>query len=272
MKIWLRTLLSVTAAVLVMQALLPTSAIAAPRCFGKKATIVVTGKDGGKATKGTRRRDVIVVKAGGSRVYAKGGNDLICGGKGSDWIDGGTGNDRISAGAGLRDILQDPAGNNVLMGGEGTDWFIPEGGNDVIDGGDSNIYWDDAVFFDDGPHPIQDPLATTGVAMDASGAATGHGTDHLSRIDYIAGTPFGDVLWGNELENTLEPLGGPDVAHGAGAHDSITGGGSESDTDEMYGDEGDDYLSGGGGTDTANGGPGTDNCIAETKVECEYSA
>ena len=60
-----------------------------PRCSGKRATIVGTGRS--ERLKGTRRADVIVALGGNDKIAAGRGNDLICAGNGNDSIDGGDG-------------------------------------------------------------------------------------------------------------------------------------------------------------------------------------
>ncbi len=59
----------------------------APRCFGKKATIVGTQRD--DRIKGTDRDDVILALGGKDAVNGRGGNDRICRGQGFDGLSGG---------------------------------------------------------------------------------------------------------------------------------------------------------------------------------------
>jgi uncharacterized delta-60 repeat protein len=94
-----------------------------PRCAGKKATIVGTGRS--DRLKGTRRADVIVALGGNDRIAAGRGNDLICAGDGNDSIEGGTGNDRLFG----------QNGTDKLGGGDGTDSLSGGNGNDQLGGG-----------------------------------------------------------------------------------------------------------------------------------------
>src|ERR687891_5916 len=83
----------------------PVSASAAPRCFGRAATIV--GSDRLRDPDdliGTPRADVIVARGGHDTVDGRGGNDLICGGDGFDLIRGGKGNDRVKGGKGSDNV------------------------------------------------------------------------------------------------------------------------------------------------------------------------
>ena len=96
---------------------------AAPRCFGKKATIVGTTK--ADHIKGTARADVIVGLGGNDVIKGLGRGDRICGGEGSDKLIGG---DR-------GDALVGEAGNDTLSGGGGSDGLFGGAGNDTFNGG-----------------------------------------------------------------------------------------------------------------------------------------
>ena len=86
------------------------------RCQGARATILATGP----RTRGTRRRDVIVGRAGRDIIRGLGGNDLICGRGGADLLIGGAGADRLLGGAGA-DRLLGGRGRDHLEGGPGRD-------------------------------------------------------------------------------------------------------------------------------------------------------
>ncbi|HVU72771.1 MAG TPA: carboxypeptidase regulatory-like domain-containing protein [Mycobacteriales bacterium] len=105
-----------------------------PTCFGKKATIVVTGRH----ANGTKKNDVIVVtNKKGATVNGGAGNDLICGGAGKDVLSGGAGNDKINGGKG-NDKIDGGAGNDTLLGGAGNDVMTLGAGKDSADGGAGN--------------------------------------------------------------------------------------------------------------------------------------
>ena len=130
---------------------------AAARCFGKRATIVGTGR--ADRLIGTPRTDVIQGLAGrGDLIKGRGGNDLICGNQGRDRILGGNGNDKIKGENGIdtlfgqrgRDLLRTGGniagfrngvdvgngggGADILVGTRGIDQFSGGPGNDVIRG------------------------------------------------------------------------------------------------------------------------------------------
>ena len=100
----------------------PQPATPAPRCAGKRATIV--GTPGRDRLRGTSRTDVIVALGGNDRVVARGGRDLVCGGTGRDRLSGGAGRDRLLGGPG-RDVLLGGAGRDRLIGGAGKDRVVP---------------------------------------------------------------------------------------------------------------------------------------------------
>ena len=91
------------------------TAMPAPRCAGKPATIVGTPRR--DVLRGTRRADVIVSLGGRDRIKAGGGNDKVCSGSGKDVVFGQAGNDRLLGGAGA----------DRLLGGAGRDACRPLG-------------------------------------------------------------------------------------------------------------------------------------------------
>lgn len=122
---------AVVAVAMVAAPAAPAQAKKAPRCDGKKATIVSSAA----LIKGTDKRDVIYVK-GAKRhtVLAGAGNDLVCGSAGADTIDGGPGNDKILGKDGA-DALFGGAGSDKLFGGAGSDELDGNDGIDVLNGG-----------------------------------------------------------------------------------------------------------------------------------------
>jgi Ca2+-binding RTX toxin-like protein len=279
----------------------PSSA-AAPKCFGKKATIIGTNK--ADALKGTARADVIVGLGGNDTIRSLNGTDLICGGSGNDEVYGGAGRDRI----------QGAAGNDRLLGEGGNDDLWGQEGDDSFNGGSGFNF----AFFAD---------AQIGVEVDlAAGVATGEGTDALVGIQGVFGSNFDDTLTGDTTNNQFEGLEGDDTLVGGGGHDAVTyfyaGGGmtidltagtatgagtdilseirlvhggpfgdtitgdanpnyiesgSGDDTiagldedDVLAAEEGDDTIDGGNGNDVVDGGPGNDSCVnGEDVTDCE---
>ena len=268
---------------------------AAPRCFGKKATIVGTTK--ADHIKGTARADVIVGLGGNDVIKGLGRGDRICGGEGSDKLIGG---DR-------GDALVGEAGNDTLSGGGGSDGLFGGAGNDTFNGGTG---FDLASYF----------FAPSGVQADlTAGTATGgEDTDALTGIEDLEGSLFDDTLTGNSGENFFFPGEGNDTVNGGGGttdrvdfffslnavvvdltagtatgegtdtltgigqvfgsrHDDTITGDADANTllggpgnDTISGADGDDTLDGGDGSDTLDGGIGTDTCTTgETVTNCE---
>jgi uncharacterized delta-60 repeat protein len=97
------TLVNANAAIARLQADAPRTtpgpgATRAPRCGGRRATIVGTGKR--NVLRGTRKRDVIAGRGGNDVIRGLRGNDVICGGPGRDRLIGGGGRDRCLGGPG----------------------------------------------------------------------------------------------------------------------------------------------------------------------------
>jgi RTX calcium-binding nonapeptide repeat (4 copies) len=76
----------------------PVAGAPDPRCHGKRADIVGTGR--ADDIVGTSGRDVIVGRGGADKIRGHAGNDLICGNGGRDRLRGGRGHDRLFGGPG----------------------------------------------------------------------------------------------------------------------------------------------------------------------------
>jgi Ca2+-binding RTX toxin-like protein len=175
-------------------------------------------------------------------------------------LTGGNGNDRLTgsnslangnnvlAGAGGNDQLNGLLGNDTLLGGAGDDAY--NGGGDV-----------DTASFAASPAGVTADLDTGG----GTGTATGEGTDTLSEIENLTGSPQGDSLTGNAGPNVMAGgdgadllfgEAGTDTVHGDGGDDSVNGG-ADSDSGGsagVFGDAGDDTLNGNAGDDALDGG------------------
>ncbi len=234
-------------------------AAAAPRCFGRAATIVGTpDKD---QLSGTPRRDVIVGLDGRDRIFGRGGDDLLCGGGGPDRIRAGSGNDRVDGGNGF-DFLRGEVGNDELTGGASGDFLIGSAGNDRIDGGSGNDVLhpgagDDVVRGGRGAFDLasffRSPAAVT-VDLGVTGPqVTGEGTDTLTGVESVEGSGFNDLLRGRDVPGVNGDL----LVGLAGV-------------DQLLGLDGDDILDGGDGSDSGapapgnlNGGPGNDLILGD---------
>src|SRR5919106_1733176 len=244
----------VLTAVLVAAFVVAPPASAAPRCFGKKATIEGTGKR--DRIKGTPGRDVIVARGGRDFILGRAGNDLICAGGGNDTIRGKKGNDRIDGGA----------------------------GDDVFDGGGRAF---DLAGFEHSPVGVVVDLNVT------TPQVTNEGTDTIVATEGLFGSEFNDVLTGHNAPSTtgnglfgflgtdqLFGLDGDDTVDGGPGNDGggpgvgILNGGPGNDIifgdigdDHLYGEAGMDLLDGFDGNDFGSGGPDLDVCVSIESVD-----
>jgi len=127
------------------------------------------------------------------------------------------------------DVLTGTSGADVICGRGGNDVIQGRGGNDVLAGGPGT----DTVSFSQSDHDV--------VVRLHSWRAGGAGQDEVYGFENVDGSPFGDLLFGDDLANRLRGLGGPDT---------------------LTGFSGDDTLVGGAGADTCHGGADTDVATA----------
>jgi Ca2+-binding RTX toxin-like protein len=180
-------------------------------------------------------------------------------------------------------------GPNVLRGGAGPDVLAGHGGNDTLDGGPGIDRLDYA----------SSPTAVTVNLIQRT--ATGDGSDALSEIEDVTGSPAGDRLIGDAGANALNGGSGDDRVDGGGGDDALDGGsgvdrvefalandgvdvdlrdgtasGSGADTlasfesvlgtsqaDTIHGDGAKNTLDGGGGSDELYGHGGRDEVIGK---------
>lgn len=194
-------------------------------CDGQVASIV--GTDDADTLSGTPKRDVIAGYGGGDLIKGNGGNDLICAGNGFDTVLGGDGNDE----------MRGQNGNDLLLGGPDADKYYGGPG-------------DNTASFVDATGPVT-------VDLDA-GTATGEGTDKLSAILNVWGSPFDDQIQGSDQANVILSMAGHDIVLGGDGADELIGGPGG---DELLGGNGADTLDGENGADTLRGGRGFDLLI-----------
>jgi hypothetical protein len=116
-------------------------------------------------------------------------------------------------------MIQNGTGADSIAGGSGRDRLVHDG--------------------------IAAPIDIDLARSEAEGIG-GAGSDQISGIEALTGTPFADRLAGNDGRNQLAGAGGDDVLTGRGGDDFLDGG------------EGDDALSGDLGRDIVDGGVGRD--------------
>jgi Ca2+-binding RTX toxin-like protein len=214
---------------------------AAPKCFGKTATIVSNAA----TINGTPGADVIVAGGGNNKINAGNGNDRVCAGGGIDGVKGGGGNDMIDGGAGSDGtpqcvgnvFIDGGAGNDTIKGGSGDNCYKGGAGADKLTGGAN----DDYMLGGTGSDKLDggangNPLTSTALGDTASfrdlpasvtanlstGTATSGGdTDTLTNMENLFGTSHDDTLVGGgsgagSTPNGLEGWLGDDTLEGNG--------------------------------------------------------
>lgn len=203
---------------------------AAPRCLGKRATIVRgAGNDVIHAGRGP---DVIYAGGGEDRVVGGRGNDTICGGPGRDRIDGGRGSDDLAGGGG-DDRLRGQSGNDRLRGGPGADRVDGGRGDDpLVSGGPGSF---DVVVggtggdrIDGGPgkHDVASYATTTAPLQLELASGTARGAEHerLRGFEDALGGSGADTLVGDSAANRLDGGPGDDRLQASGPGDAAFGG------------------------------------------------
>jgi Ca2+-binding RTX toxin-like protein len=222
-------------AVVASLALAVPEAQAAPRCFGKSATIVGTSKS--ETINGTSKADVIVGLGGGDLIRGRGGNDTICGagdkdtvlgqggndlisgdsgadkvvgGGGADEVVGGGANDDVFGGARF-DILWGGLGNDDLFGGGAQDILLGNAASDLLDGGSGPFDVASYLFAENG---ITASLTTN--------QATGEGTDTLRSIEGLEGSSKSDTFVGSSGDDFFWDYKAGDSYNGLDGFDLVS--------------------------------------------------
>lgn len=171
------------------------------------------------------------------------GNDLIIRDRAGDYNEG-------SSVAGLHS-----GGHVGIFGDDGEDtihYQRVEGGMLISLGPVGDAY---AVpYSDDVQQLFKTPGA--GVARALNPSALGHfGDDILHSFENVVGTNWGDLIFGDDDDNSLNGLHGDNSIFAGKGDDTIHGG---SDNDLLVGEKGDDLIYGGAGDDTLLGDSGED--------------
>ena len=245
---------------------------------------VITGIEGAI---GSDHDDVLQGTDAANRLEGGAGADRVDGGAGVDWVSyrgsnegvsvdlrdnavsgGHAGGDTITGfenvtGSAFRDVLIGNDEVNRLVGAGGADDLQGNGGNDVLEGGAGADTLDGGTGTDWASYAGSD----TGVSVDFNNGASekGHAQgDVFTSIENLRGSPYNDMLSGDDSVNAIDGEDGADELQGNGGNDVLKGGagadrldGGEGD-DELAGDEGDDILVGGAGADRLDGGTGVD--------------
>jgi Ca2+-binding RTX toxin-like protein len=185
---------------------------------------------------------------------------------------GGPFNDTLT-GNPLDNQISGGPGNDVINGGAGNDLLVPGDGDDTVIGGP-------------GVDRADYQEHTAGIIADLDGAIGDDGSpgerDTLGAdVENLTGTPYDDVLIGNDGaneinglagQNIIKGLGGPDkltagsVIYGGDGDDTLTGSGAQS---YLLGEAGEDTIVGKTAFDLIDGGPNADTCTGEKLFNCE---
>ena len=210
---------------------------------------VIYGGKGGDVIHGGDGNDTVYGQGGGDRIYGDAGSDHLDGGAQTDRIHGGSGNDTLIGGT-ENDFLYGDAGNDLISGAGGKDRMDGGSGADSFYGGNGN----DIVDYSHSPVGI---VATIDGNND-DGAPGEH--DNIVEVENILGSPFDDVIVGDEGRNSLMGGDGNDTIDGGGGHDTLEG---NAGNDVLIGSGGHDSLLGGEGDDTITGSSGLDRMFGE---------
>lgn len=136
-------------------------------------------------------------------------------------------------------MLVGTSGPDVLCGGEGNDTFRGLGGNDIFYGGPGT----DTADYSNATAAIKADLLRDGKI-----SGRGNGTDTMTGIEVVLGTPKADEIQGGEGSERLIGGGGNDFLLGWEGNDRLLGGAG---ADDLGGGPGNDHLDGGAGVDRA---------------------
>jgi Ca2+-binding RTX toxin-like protein len=177
---------------------------------------------------GGSQNDTLTGNSLDNSLYGAAGNDTLSGGEGNDTLYGIVGDDTLSGGA----------GNDYLFGGDGNDFLGGGAGNDNLNGGANN----DTYFInvDASSGEIDTINDTSGIdTIDFSTNSVKSITIDLSQttaqtvatgvqlvipvvsIENVNGGRLGDMLIGNNLNNTLRGGAGYDTLTGGAGSDSF---------------------------------------------------
>ena len=225
---------------------------------------------------GSRFADRLTGNAWGNQLRGGAGNDLLAGGEGDDVLVGQSGDDTLDGGGGMLDFVAHPTSPGPIIAnlaagvvtGEGTDRLVGVEGvagsrhDDTLYGGSASSILaggpGNDTIVGTGSADILLPLSW-GARVDLLGrTATGEGSDTVSGIDVVVGTPGDDVLTGSDADEIFLAGSGADTVSGGGGSDILLGGDGP---DVLAGGAGDDVIRGdqlANAADHIDGGDGTD--------------
>lgn len=211
---------------------------------GVTGRVIALGLDGVDVIDGSGLTSIGLIAFGGGgddTLIGGGGDDLLLGGLDHDVLIGDAGNDTLDGGEG-DDIMQGGFGDDLLIDGPGSDFYdfsrgpTEDLGNDTIIGaaGAEDYDIDGISFHNFNEAIVVDLTSATVVNMAGKLVLT---VDSASSLEAVFGTPYDDLIIGNERSNFL---------FGQAGNDTLIGNAGD---DYLQGDEGNDSLVGGSGND-----------------------
>lgn len=211
------------------------------------------GGSGDDRLEGLPGHDILVGDAGNDTLDGDDGSDQLSGSDGNDTLYGGRNADRLHGGPGV-DMLWGGDGNDFLNGGSGSG---PGGGGVYGEADDDTLMWDSIstnFWGGDGFDTINYSQSDRKVVVllddhyddyalpDPTGEPNPHNAH--SDLERLIGSPYNDLIVGNDLPNTLEGGAGDDRIFGEGGNDQID---VQAGTGQWaYGWEGHDICAGSG--------------------------
>jgi Ca2+-binding RTX toxin-like protein len=190
--------------------------------------------------------------SGADNMSGGNGADTLIGGAGDETMTGGEGDDRLEGQAG-NDSLDGQNGNDTQISGDGNDTHHLSLGNDLLDaGGETPFITSDVL---SAVNLYADGTIKTGLTIDL--AVTGPqdtraaGIDTFVDVEDILGSPYDDVLKGNDDPTFITGADGNDIVESRGGADRLFGGngddaldpGNDNVQDTVSGDDGFDAVS-----------------------------
>ncbi len=206
--------------------------------YGSSPSAVVVNLNGSSSSGGHGRDNFSEVE----NLLGSAFDDALTGDAGPNQLYGQVGDD----------TLRGLGGNDELVGGADADTLVPGLGDDIVNGGPQV----DLVGYATSPAGVVVNLAT--------GTATGEGTDALTAVEDVNGSPHDDQIDGNVRVNVLAGGAGEDIILGKGQDDRLVGG---SGNDLVRGGPGDDFLQGSEHNDQLFGDGGQDICHGSTGTD-----
>ncbi|SMX50783.1 M10 family metallopeptidase C-terminal domain-containing protein [Maliponia aquimaris] len=201
---------------------------------------------------GFAARDPSGVIAGGTQIFAQGGDDLLSGGLGDDVLNGGDGNDLLIGGA----------GDDIVDGGSGIDGVILQGTLSEFSFKRDTVTGDILV-----SHTHGAPGATdlgTDVIRNVEHFIFEDRTLSIDDFDYFYDAANGETQ-GDGISLPSVPNGpaqdfmfGTDSAESIASYDLMDYITARGGDDSIYGGNGNDFLEGGAGFDRIDGGNDVD--------------